>query len=100
MLKNYFKTAFRNLARNKTFTSINISGLELGISVCLIIFLVIRFETGFDEFHKKKDRIYRVLTEFHDANGINTSSGVPAPFPKALRADFPQLEKVTSIFTN
>lgn len=100
MLKNYFKTAFRNLKRNKTYTVINILGLSIGIAVCLVIFLVIRFETSFDEFHKKNDRIYRVISEFHDANGINTSAGIPYPLPRALRNDFPQLEKVTSILTN
>ncbi len=100
MIKNYFKTAFRNLRRNKTYSAINIFGLALGIAVCIIIFLVVRFETSFDAFHRKKDRIYRVLTEFHDANAINTSAGVPAPLAGALKNDFPQLEKVTSIFSN
>lgn len=99
MIKNYFKSAFRNLLKNKTYTSINVSGLAIGIAVCLIIFLVIQFETSFDTFHKKKDRVYRVLTEFHDANGINPSQGVPAPLARALRNDFPQLEKVTSIYS-
>lgn len=99
MLKNYFKTAFRNLLKNKTYTSINVFGLAIGIAVCVIIFLVIQFETSFDTFHKKKDRIYRVITEFNDANGSNINSGVPAPLPGALRNDFPQLEKVTSIFS-
>ena len=66
MLKNYFKTAFRNLLRNKSYTAINVFGLAIGITVCLTIFLVIQFETSFDNFHSKKDRIYRVLTEFKD----------------------------------
>ena len=100
MLKNYFKTAFRNLTRNKTYTSINIFGLATGIAVCIIIFMVIRFETSFDEFHTKKSRIYRVLSEFHDATGISTNAGIPFPLPKAMRNDFPQLEKVTAIMAN
>jgi ABC-type transport system, involved in lipoprotein release, permease component len=99
MFKNYFKTAIRNLTRNKTYTAINVFGLAIGVAVCLIIFLVIRFETSFDTFHKKKDRIYRVISEFHDANGVNTNSGVPFPLPKTLRADFPQLEKVSAIYS-
>jgi len=100
MIKNYFKTAFRNLTRNKTYTIINVVGLAIGIAICLVIFLVIKFEKSFDNFHKKQTRIYRVLTEFHDANGINASSGVPFPLPKALRTDFPQLEKITSIYSS
>ena len=61
MIKNYFKTAFRNLLRNKSYAAINITGLAVGISACLLIFLVIQFETSFDTFHKKKDRIHRVV---------------------------------------
>jgi energy-converting hydrogenase Eha subunit F len=97
MLKNYFKTAFRNLLRNKSYTAINVFGLAIGITVCLTIFLVIQFETSFDNFHSKKDRIYRVLTEFKDPSGVSYSSGVPFPLPGTLRNDFPQLEKVTAI---
>ncbi|GEO09200.1 ABC transporter permease [Segetibacter aerophilus] len=97
MFQNYFKTAIRNLIRNKSYTTINVLGLGVGIAVCLMIFLVIQFETSFDNFHTKKDRIYRVLTEFKDPSGISHSSGVPFPLPKTLRSDFPQLEKVTAI---
>jgi ABC-type antimicrobial peptide transport system permease subunit len=77
---------------------INILGLGVGIAICLMIFLIIQFETSFDNFHSKKDRIYRVLTEFKDPSGTNYSSGVPFPFPATLRQDFPQLEKVAAIY--
>ncbi|WP_018615774.1 ABC transporter permease [Segetibacter koreensis] len=97
MFKNYFKTAIRNLSRNKSYTAINVLGLGVGIAVCLMIFLVIQFETSFDNFHSKKDRIYRVITELKDASGTNHSAGVPFPLPRTLRNDFPQLEKVTAI---
>ncbi|MDP4264630.1 MAG: ABC transporter permease [Bacteroidota bacterium] len=92
MFKNYFKTAFRNLWRNKNFTVINITGLAVGIAVCLVIFLIIQFELSFDDFHKKKDRIYRVLTELHNADGIRRSRGVPFPLPITLHNDFPSLK--------
>src|SRR3954462_12989005 len=97
MFKNYFKTAIRNLSRNKSYTTINVLGLGVGIAVCLMIFLVIQFETSFDNFHSKKDRIFRVITEFKDASGTSHSAGVPFPLPRTLRNDFPQLEKVTAI---
>ncbi len=58
MLKNYFKTAFRNLQRNKSYAAINMLGLAIGIAACLLIFLVVRFETSFDNFHLKKNSIY------------------------------------------
>jgi hypothetical protein len=87
-----FKTAFRNLRRNKIFTFINITGLAVGIAVCLAIFLIIQFELSFDNFHKNKSRIYRILTELHDADGIRHSRGVPFPLPTAMHNDFPLLK--------
>jgi putative ABC transport system permease protein len=101
MLKNYFKTAFRSLTRNKNYSIINIAGLAAGIAVCLIIFIIITFESSFDNFHKKNNRIYRVLTEYHhtDAGDIFYGRGVPLPLPAALKTSFPQIEKVAAIFS-
>ncbi len=67
MFKNYFKIARRNLVRNKSYAAINITGLAVGIAVCMVIFIIIQYQTSFDNFHAKKDRIYRVLTEYHHA---------------------------------
>ena len=98
MLKNYFKTAFRSLARNKGYTSINVFGLAIGVGACLLIFLVVRFETSFDNFHAKKDNIYRVASKFHTQDGVDYSAGISFPAGPALRIDFPQLKGVASIF--
>jgi ABC-type antimicrobial peptide transport system permease subunit len=89
MFRNYFKTAYRSLIRNKSYALINIAGLAVGIAVCIIIFLIITFETSFDNFQKEDDQIFRVLTEGHGPDGINHSSGVPFPTPDALKNDFP-----------
>ena len=69
MFKNYFKTAFRNLKRNKSYALINTLGLAVGIAACFLIFLVVQFESSFDNFHPKKNSIYRVGTEFHNQDG-------------------------------
>ncbi|HZX57732.1 MAG TPA: ABC transporter permease, partial [Mucilaginibacter sp.] len=98
MLRNYIKTAWRNLLRNKSYAAINIVGLAIGIAACLLIFLIVSFETSFDNFHKKKDQIYRVMTVFHNPDGIHPSSGTPLPIAQGLRLDFPQLKGVTAIF--
>jgi predicted permease len=100
MLENYFKTAIRNLFRNKKYAIINISGLAVGISVCLVIFIILQFELSFDQFHPKKDRIYRVISEFHQPgkSGVSYAAGVPSPLLYTLRNDFPQLEQTTAIF--
>ncbi|HEV3251466.1 MAG TPA: ABC transporter permease, partial [Puia sp.] len=98
MIKNYLKTAFRNLQRNKSYAIINIFGLAVGVAACLLIFLVIRFETSFDTFHKNRKATYRLISEFHTQDGISYSSGVPFPVAPALRLDYPQLRQVACIF--
>jgi len=100
MIRNYFKTAWRNLMRNKSYAAINIVGLSVGIAACALIFLIIQFETSFDTFHTKKNKIYRVITAFHNPDGINLSSGVPLPISEGLRLDFPQLKQVAQVMQN
>ena len=100
MIKNYFKTAYRNLVRNKSYAFINTLGLAVGIAACLLIFLVVQFESSFDNFHKKKNSIYRISTEFHNQDGVSYSDGVAFPVAKGIRLDFPQIKQVASIFKN
>lgn len=100
MIKNYIKTAWRSLLRNKSYATINIIGLAVGIAACLLIFLVVQFETSFDNFHAKKNRIYRVITVFHGPDGVHPSGGVPLPIAEGLRSDFPQLKGITEIMRN
>ncbi len=102
MFRNYFKTAFRRLIRNRNYTIINIAGLAVGIAVCMMIFIIIQFHKSYDDFHKNKDRIYRVLTEYHNTDAANVaySKDVPFPLPTALKTTFPQIEQVAPIFTS
>src|SRR5688500_10793731 len=102
MFKNYFKTAFRSLIRNKVYSAINIAGLSVGIAVCTIIFAIIQFYLSFDNFHKNKDRIYRALTEYHhaDSKDIFYGKAVAEPLPAALKKSFPQLEQVSGIYAS
>ncbi|HEY4324911.1 MAG TPA: ABC transporter permease [Mucilaginibacter sp.] len=100
MIKNYIKTTWRSLLRNKSYAIINIAGLAIGIAACILIFLIVQFETSFDNFHTKKDHIYRVVTAFHNADGIHLGGGTALPTAAALRIDYPQLKGVTAIFKN
>ncbi|TDH25245.1 FtsX-like permease family protein [Segetibacter sp. 3557_3] len=89
MFKNYVKVAWRNLTKNKVFSLINILGLTLGITVCLMIFLFILNEFSFDKFHTRRDNIYRVMRGF-DSKGKNER--VPylsPPYATALLNDYP-----------
>jgi putative ABC transport system permease protein len=63
MFKNYFKTAFRNLARNKVYSFINIAGLSLGLACAMLIMLYVKDEVSFDRFHKNVNNIYRVVSK-------------------------------------
>ena len=62
MLKNYFKIAWRNLARNKAFSFINIFGLSVGLATCLLIMLYILDETSYDKHQKDAARIFRIAS--------------------------------------
>lgn len=95
MFRNYLKTALRNLRRERGSTILNLSGLTLGISASLILFLLVRYHSEFDTFHAKKDRIYRVNTKSKGNTGDDFTSGVPSVFPEAFRIDFPEAEEVT-----
>ncbi|HVS91620.1 MAG TPA: ABC transporter permease [Mucilaginibacter sp.] len=97
MLKNYFKVALRNLMRNKGYATINVTGLAIGIAACLLIFLIVQFETSFDTFHSKRNSIYRVVTASKGPNGLDLGSGVPFPTSEALRIDYPQIKEVAAI---
>jgi predicted permease len=99
MIRNYFVTALRTLLRNRTYALLNVAGLSVGITACILIFLLLRFELSYDNFHARPDRIYRVTTEFNGPEGKGYTPGVPEPAPEALRTDFPQLEVVAPIYT-
>jgi len=60
MIRNYLKTAWRNLMKNKTFSLINVMGLAIGIASFLLIVNYLRFEYSYDDYNLKKDRIYRI----------------------------------------
>ncbi|HEV3324017.1 MAG TPA: ABC transporter permease [Puia sp.] len=100
MIKNYFLNVFRNLSRRLNFTIINLAGLTTGISVCLLIFVIIRFETGFDGFHAKADRLYRVLIEYHHPGRVFYGAAAPVPLPSVIKTGFPDLKKSSGIFAS
>lgn len=98
MFRNYLKIAFRNLKKNKTYAILNVLGLAVGIAASLLIFVVVRFQGSFDDFHPNRDRIYRIGTEYHNEDGVSYSEGVSFPVAPALRIDFPQIKQVAGIF--
>lgn len=95
MWTNYFKTAIRHLSRHKGYAGLNITGLAIGMACCLLALLFARDELRYDQFHEKKDRIYRVVTEMVMPNGAEgTFSSTDWPIGRKIREGYPEAEKV------
>jgi putative ABC transport system permease protein len=95
MIKNYLTTAWRNITRHKTFAAINVFGLSLGISACLVIFLISRFELSFDNYHPGKERIFRVVSDMYSSeSGEDHSGSIPTPAQFAIQNEVTGLETV------
>jgi putative ABC transport system permease protein len=97
LFRNYFKTAFRSLWRHKAFSFINILGLAVGMTACFLIFLYVRFETSFDNFHSKADRIYRVVTEVRTPTESIHEGMTTTPVAINMKRDFPEVEEAVRL---
>lgn len=97
MFKDIIIAAYRSLLKNKSHSLLNMIGLTLGITSCLMIFLVIRYELSFDTFHSKADRIYRITTTmFHEENDY--FPGASYPVGETAKEEFPEIEKVATVY--
>jgi putative ABC transport system permease protein len=89
MIRNYLLTAYRNASKNRLYAFINILGLTVGVSCCILILLYVRHERSYDQFHDKKDRIFKVYRT-NASEGYEEIGPTSAPFATALENDFPQ----------
>ncbi len=95
MFKNYLKTALRHIKRHKWYSFINISGLAIGMTCCILILLYIQYELSYDKFHDDAHDIYRIAFEIPDRLVMNASSfGLLAP---ALMQNFPEVQSAARI---
>jgi putative ABC transport system permease protein len=99
MIRNYFKIAWRNLLKNKVFSAINISGLAIGISASLVIYLLVSYHFSFDKFEKDNDRVYRVVTDFDFSGEDYHNSGVTSPLGPAVKKELTGFEAVAPFRT-
>src|SRR5678815_3993371 len=93
MIKNNFKIDWRTLLKQRMYSVIKIGGFALSIAACLLIALYIKDELSYDKNWKNADRIYRIIGEYNDNGKIESGADWPAPMAKALREDFPEVEK-------
>lgn len=97
MIKNYIKTAFRSLRKNKGFTVINILGLALGLATCLLIVLYVVDELSYDRYNTKANRIYRVNEDLKlGDNNVRYAVCMP-PLAKTLKAEYPYVENAVRL---
>jgi putative ABC transport system permease protein len=97
MLRNYFKIAFRNLAKHKSYSFINIAGLTLGLTACILISLFVWDEHQYDRFLADGDQVYRVYNEHVTNQGTNNMAVSPPMFTTTLQSDFPEVEKTARV---
>ncbi len=92
MFKNYFKTAWRNLMKNKTFSLINITGLSIGMAACLLILQYVSFELSYDQFNKNVSDIYRVTNDrYQNGKLIQHGTITYSAIGKAMQDEFPEV---------
>jgi putative ABC transport system permease protein len=100
MLKNYLKIALRNLKRHKGYSFINIAGLAIGITACLLLFLWVQDELSYDRYHEKADQIYRVISQWESDSQARRFAKTSAPLGPALVSEFPEIEKAVRFGSN
>lgn len=97
MFRNYIKVAIRNLFKDSFYSSINIFGLSIGITTCLLILLYINHELSYDKFHKDFDRIYRVAAKAKMAGSETTMAVSSPPLAERLKYDLEDIEAITRV---
>lgn len=99
MLKNYLKVALRYLARYKEYTAINILGLAVGITCCILIMIFVKSEFSYDRLHTKSDRLYRVWIDekYETEQFINTTT--PLPVAAAIQSNYAEVESTARVFS-
>ncbi len=94
MIKNYFKTAIRNLLKKKSFSAINIFGLAIGMAVSILMLLFVLSEVTYDRFNEDSENIYRIALHIDAQGRILNIPSAPAPMGPALMDNFPEVTEV------
>ena len=98
MLKAYFKTAWRNLIRNKVYSTLNILGLAAGMAVALLIGLWVYDQLSYDKFFPGNEQVYQVKYNLNDHGSIRTQNEIALPLGEALKKDIPEVAYTTPLF--
>src|SRR5580704_8403882 len=91
MIEHFLKTSWRNLVRNKAFSTINMLGLALGLASSLLIFLWVKDERSMDNFHANAPHIYDVYERVFSEGKLETSTITPGPLANELKRSIPEI---------
>ncbi len=98
MIRNYLKAAVTDIVKNKYFSSLNILGLALGISVCMVIITIINNQLNYDSFHPHPERTYRINTEvIHKTNSREDYATSPFPLAGYLKSNYPFVQDAVNL---
>src|SRR6266571_2562065 len=100
MIKNYLKTAWRNILRNKFYSAINIIGLTVGLTVGLLILLWVNDELSYDLFNTKADHIYQVNSQIGSGSVRQIWPNTPAPIINYALKEVPGVENAARLIQN
>lgn len=101
MFKNYLKIAWRNLLSSKLFSFINVFGLSVGMTCCMLLLLYILSETSFDKHQEHANDLYLLRSENVQSNGEKMDNPrAPAPYAQAVKAEFPEVVQVSRLWMN
>ena len=98
MFKNYLLSLYRNISRNKFYSSLNILGLSLGLSAAIFILLYVQDELSYDKYNEKHERIYRIESDFTISGKHDHFAIVPTPMGPALKIEYPEVESFCRMF--
>src|ERR1044071_1921953 len=98
MFRNYLKTAFRNLQKNKLYSAINIFGLTVGLAACLLIGVYINHELSYDKFNVNAPRIVRTTMEYRMEGTVSTTSSTGTKVGPQFKRTFPAVEEYVRTF--
>ena len=98
MLTNYLKIAFRNLWKNRMFSTLTIAGMGVGIAAVGLMVLYVWHELSYDKFHTNADRVFRVVHYAQWAGGNLKLAPTSAPYADALKNEYPEIEKTARLY--
>ena len=97
MILNYLKIAYRNIIRQKFYSLLNIAGLAISITCCILISLYIQEEVSYDKFQPDGERIYRLCNRNNMGGKIDTYCNAPRPITPQMKEIYPEIEATTRV---